>query len=123
MPSVASRELDLSERRAIQKLIKAKCANYDWEYGCLLLDEDCPMMIIGFTNSALCKYFRNVVLYYDPGLQVLFQDGPVRICKNCGSLFPAHGNKRYCSTKCSAMARRRSGAKRIKKHREKGSQM
>lgn len=122
MPSVASRELDPTERRAIQKLIKAKCANYDWEYGCLLLDEDCPMMIIGFTNSALCKYFRNVVLYYDPGLQVLFQDGPVRICKNCGSPFPASKNKLYCSLKCSEIARRRKNAKRNRKYRGKCSQ-
>lgn len=53
------RELTGREKQRIKKLITSRCANYDKEYGCLPLDCECPMFGICYTNSALCRKFRN----------------------------------------------------------------
>ena len=60
--SKANRELTAREKQHIRKLIISKCANYDKEYGCLPLDCECPMFGICYTNSALCRRFRNALL-------------------------------------------------------------
>ena len=123
MAITSKRELEKGELRAVRKLVKDKCANFDREYGCLVLEEPCPMFVIGYTHSALCKYFRNVVLAYDPKLRVLFQTSPSAICKNCGKSFPRVGNGRYCTAECAASARRKRGAERVRKHRKKKTQL
>lgn len=53
-----TRELTTEERRSIRKLVTKHCANHDSEYGCLPLDCECPMLGICYTNSAMCRYFR-----------------------------------------------------------------
>ena len=45
------RELTVSERRSIRKLVTGSCANYDREYGCLPLDCECPMLGICYTTA------------------------------------------------------------------------
>lgn len=66
MMSNQNRELTSKEKRSIKKLVTRFCANYDSEYGCLPLDCDCPMFGICYTNSAMCRYFRESVLPNDP---------------------------------------------------------
>ena len=39
-----ARELTREEKRAIHKLVKSLCANYDKDYGCLPLDCECYML-------------------------------------------------------------------------------
>lgn len=115
-----NRELTGREKQKIRKLVTSHCANYDREYGCLPLDSSCYMFGICYTNSGLCKYFREAVLLTASELQAVFQQKPVRICKECGSGFPASGKRVYCSKGCAAEARRRQTAARVRKHRGKG---
>lgn len=117
------RELTGSEKRRIRKLVTATCANYDKEYGCLPLDCKCYMFGICYTNSALCRYFRNAVLPTDPELDTVFRHTPMKNCKLCGKPFPADGKRAYCSAHCAEEARRRQVAARVRKHREKKRQM
>ena len=67
-----NRELTGREKQKIKKLVTSCCANYDKEYGCLPLDCECPMFGIYYTNSALCRRFRNALLPTAPELQVVF---------------------------------------------------
>ena len=112
------RELTGKEKRQIKKLVVSKCANYDKEYGCLPLDCECPMFGICYTNSALCRRFRNAVLPTAPELQAVFESQPLKVCNECGKGFPAQGKRVYCSDKCAEDARRRQTAARVRKHRE-----
>ena len=112
------KELTPKEIRSIQKLVTAKCANYDKEYGCLPLDCECPMFGICYTNSALCSYFRKAVLPEDKELQAVFEPMPLAVCKECGKHFQKNGKRAYCSDKCAAEARRKQMAARVRKHRE-----
>ena len=114
-----NRELTGKEKRQIKKLVTFLCANYDKEYGCLPLDCECPMLGICYTNSALCQYFRKAVLPEDTELEAVFMHTPTARCKQCGKPFPIDGKRVYCSEKCSAAARRRQTAARVRKHREK----
>jgi len=115
------RELTRTERTAIKKLVKDSCANYDHEYGCLLLDDNCYMFYgVAFTNTGMCKYFRNAVLPTDPALEAVLTGGvPVemRSCEFCGSDFPADGKKVYCSDNCAGKAHRRQQRDHIRKKR------
>lgn len=116
--SKTHRELIPREKQRIKKLIVSKCASYDKEYGCLPLDCECPIFGICFTNSALCTWFRDAVLPDTPELQAVFEPQPLKVCKECGKHFPAHGKRVYCSEKCAETARRRQTAARVRKHRE-----
>ena len=117
--SKANRELTAREKQHIRKLIISKCANYDKEYGCLPLDCECPMFGICYTNSALCRRFRNALLPTAPELQAVFEPQSLKVCKECGKHFSAQGKRVYCSEKCAEAARRRHTAARVRKHREK----
>lgn len=114
-----NRELTGREKSRIRKLVTNLCANYDKEYGCLPLDCDCYMFGICYTNSALCRYFRNAVLPEDTELTALFNHTPTKVCAQCGKRFPAAGKKTYCSQACAAEARRQQTAARVRKYREK----
>ena len=72
------RELTVQERRSIRKLVTGSCANYDREYGCLPLDCECPMLGICYTNSAMCRYFRESVLPNAPELEAALQALPTK---------------------------------------------
>lgn len=113
------RELSGKEKRQVKKLVTSLCANYDKEYGCLLLDGDCYMCGLCYTNSALCKYFRKAVLPTEPELQAVFESQPLTACKECGKRFPKNGKRAYCSDKCAEEARRKQTAARVRKHRAK----
>ena len=78
--SKTERELTVPERRSIRKLVTGSCANYDRDYGCLPLDCECPMLGICYTNSAMCRYFRESVLPNDPELEAALQALPTRRC-------------------------------------------
>ena len=66
-----ARELTREEKRAIHKLVKSLCANYDKDYGCLPLDCECFMLGKCWTG-ALCRYFREAVLPTDAALEAAF---------------------------------------------------
>ena len=116
------RELTGREKQRIKKLITSCCANYDKEYGCLPLDCECPMFGICYTNSALCRRFRNALLPTDPELEAVFTRTPTTVCKQCGNPFPVDGKRVYCSERCAEAARRQQTAARVRKHREKQKQ-
>lgn len=118
-----NRELTGKEKRQIKKLVVSLCANYDKEYGCLPLDCDCYMFGICYTNSALCKRFREALLPTEPELQAVFESQPLTVCKQCGKPFPTSGKRVYCSASCAEEARRQQTAARVRKHREKNRQM
>ncbi len=112
-------ELTGGEKRRIRKLVTSLCVNYDKEYGCLPLDCECYMFGICYTNSSLCKYFKNSVMPNDAALEAVFNETPTTICKQCGKPFPTDGKRVYCSTSCTEEARRQQTAARVRKHREK----
>ena len=109
-PPKEHRELTHSERAAIRKLVKGLCANYDHEYGCLLLGDNCYMFYgVAYTNTGMCKYFRNAVLPTEPALEAVLTGGAaveMRPCAICGGTFPADGKKAYCSDACEKNALR-----------------
>ena len=76
------RELTVPERRSIRKLVTGSCANYDRDYGCLPLDCECPMLGICYTNSAMCRYFREAVLPHGPELEAALQALPTKRCQH-----------------------------------------
>lgn len=119
------RELTVRERQRLKKRIVSQCANYDKEYGCLLLDCDCPMFGICYTGSALCEYFRRAVLPTDAELQAVFRNDPMplKACRQCGKPFPVSGKRVYCSKSCAEEARHRQTAARVQKHRERKRSM
>lgn len=121
--SKTNRELTAREKQRIKKLITSRCANYDKEYGCLPLDCECPMFGICYTNSALCRKFRNALLPTAPELQAVFQPMLLTVCKQCGKPFPTDGKRVYCSQHCAEEARRKQTAARVRKYREKQQQM
>jgi len=115
------RELTHAERTAIKKLVKKSCANYDCKYGCLQLDDACYMFYgVGYTNTGMCKYFRESVLPTDPALEnVLTGNTAVktRSCPICGGTFTADGKKVYCSDACTQEAHRRRNRENMRKTR------
>ena len=106
-----SRELTRHERAAIRKLVIDMCANYDRDYGCLLLDGDCYMFYgVAYTNSGMCNYFRRAVLPTDPVLEAALTGSEIvemRPCAFCGGLFPEKGRQSYCSRNCAGKAQRK----------------
>jgi hypothetical protein len=121
LPPRVHRELTRVERAAIRKLVKGSCANYDHEYGCLLLDDNCYMFYgVAYTNTGMCKYFRNAVLPTDPAIEAILTDGgavETRFCGICGEAFPADGKQAYCSDVCADEAHRRQKRDFIRKKR------
>ena len=115
-----ARELTREEKRAIHKLVKSLCANYDKDYGCLQLDCECFMLGKCWTG-ALCRYFREAVLPADAALEAaLLTDGPVpetRPCPVCGRAFLPDGRTRYCSEACAGAARRKKQRGYMRKYR------
>ena len=118
---MTKRELTTGERRSIRKLLTGHCANYDSEYGCLPLDCECPMLGICYTNSAMCRYFREAVLPNDPELEAALQALPTKRCQHCGKPFPVSGRRVYCSDKGADDARKKQTAARVRKHRNKAA--
>lgn len=119
------RELTDNEKKRIRQSVIRKCSCYDWKYGCLALDGDCYMMKIGYTNSSLCNHYERAILPTEPEFYEFLsvKRGNMKKCKNCGRQFAADGNKRYCSNICSAIARKKATAKRVKKLRSKRYEM
>ena len=93
-----TRELTIQERCSIRKLVTGRCANYDSEYGCLPLECECPMLGSCYTNSAMCRYFREAVLPNDPELESALEALPTKRCQRCGKPFPVSGRRVYCSS-------------------------
>ena len=116
-----TRELTTQERRSIRKLVTGCCANYDRDYGCLPLDCECPMLGICYTNSAMCRYFRESVLPNDMELKAALQAIPTKRCQHCGKPFPVNGRRVYCSDNCAEASRREQTAARVRKFRSKAA--
>ena len=118
-----SRELTGREKQEIRRLVKTMCANYDEKYKCLPVNGDCYMFYgYGYTNTAMCKYFRNAVLPLNPELERVLTGGTVietKPCGLCGKEFPLNGRQTYCSEKCAKTNRRKSVAKNVREHRKR----
>lgn len=99
-----NRELTGGEKRRIRKLVTSLCANYDKEYGCLPLDSACYMFGTCYTNSTMCKYFRNAVLPNETELEAVFTHTLTTNCKQCGKPSPIDGKCVYCSDRCAEEA-------------------
>ena len=56
-------ELSSRDKKRIKKHVAICCANYSKEYGCLPLESECYMFSVGFTDSKLCKYYEQAVLW------------------------------------------------------------
>ena len=115
------REFTTGERRSIRKLVTSHCANFDSEYGCLPLDCQCPMLGICYTNSTMCRYFREAVLPNDPELKAALQGQPTTRCQLCGKPFPGSGRRVYCSDNCAEASRKEQTAARVRKFRSKAA--
>ena len=115
------RELTRAELVTMKKLVRSLCANYDHEYGCLLLDDKCYMLYgVAYNCSALCKYFRNAVLPNDPALEAVFAGTEMpetEPCAFCGKPFVTKGKRDYCSAACQKGANRKNTRERMRKQR------
>lgn len=122
MELTSFRELTRAELRDMKRLATEMCANYDRDYGCLLLDGRCYMHYgVAYTNSALCKYFRNAVLLLNPGLEAVFNGENIaehiKHCEICGDEMFASGNKsKYCKP-CAHRIHRRQKNESDRKRR------
>lgn len=112
-----ARELTKREKSRIHRLVTSECANYDPDYGCLPLDGCCYMDTIAFTNSSLCRYFRDCLLPLDPELMAVFSEKASGVCGWCGGKFPEQGKQKYCSASCREAAARHHTKIRVRKHR------
>ena len=99
---IPHRELTRAERAAIRKLVKDLCVNYDHEYGCLLLNGDCYMFYgVAYTNTGMCKYFRNAILPIAPVIEAMLKGGEkveTRSCGICDRAFLVNGKKNTART-------------------------
>ena len=96
------RELTTGERRSIRKLVTGHCANYDSEYGCLPLDCECPMLGICYTNSAMCRYFREAVLPPNNRAHLLSAHRhPSQLATSAAHRLPAGNTSTHCGTSCN----------------------
>ena len=112
------RELTREERAAIRKLVTSLCANYDYEFGCLLLDGPCFMFGKWWTGG-FCKYFREAVLPDAPVLEAALMGGAVdtRPCAVCRQPFTQKGRRAYCSAVCAGKAQRKQQRAHMRKKR------
>ena len=118
------RELTRAELRDVRRLASGRCANYDYDFGCLMLDGQCYMMYGAvYTCSALCKYFSNAVLPLEPQLDALFNGENIadqtKSCVICGTeLFVSGNNAKYC-VPCARHVHRRQKNESDRKRRSK----
>ena len=121
MSNNAPREMTATERREIRRLVMAKCATYDAEYGCLILGCDCYMFGKRYAGN-FCKWFQEAILPSNPSLEAALTRSGVQTkpCKICGHPFPIKGRKAYCSEKCEQTGKRIMTAKRVSRHRNGG---
>ena len=103
---------------SVRKLVR-ECANYI-DGGCIVLDDNCVVMQDSAT--IICKYYMKSVLPMDNVLyeKVLAPRSDVKgvktyskVCKVCGVKFKSLAKTTQLCEKCS----KKSGAKRVKKHR------
>ena len=118
------RELTREELRDMKRLAIDMCANYDREYGCLLLEGKCYMFYgVTYTNSALCKYYRQCALPLNPQLEALFNGENIadntKKCAVCGKQLFMNGNRmKYCRL-CAHRVHRRQKNESDRKRRSK----
>jgi len=76
----------------------------------------------GYTNTAMCKYFKESVLPLNPELEkaltgnTAFETKP---CGICGKEFPLNGRQKYCSEKCAKTSRRKSVTRNVREYRKR----
>jgi len=114
------RELTGAERKRIRDLTKSVCANYDKEYGCLLLDSQCFMFGKAYSAGPLCKWFRNALMPLDQELKRIFTGviaPDTKPCAVCGRAFPLNGRQLCCSDSCAKKRRRQFVANNVRAYR------
>lgn len=105
--------MDDKQLRRTQKLIRAKCCNYD-HGNCIALDDGEPCICVqSISYSLLCKWFRNAVLPADADLQAdIMRHRPEKRCTICGkSVYSTSNRTKYCPA-CAKRERRTQDAKR-----------
>jgi len=116
------RELTREELRDVKRLATEICANFDREYGCLLLEGKCYMFYgVAYTCSALCKYYRRAVLPTNSRLEALFNGENIadhtKRCTVCGKELYSTGNRaKYCKP-CAHRVHRRQKTESDRKRR------
>jgi len=118
------RELTKKELQEIRRSVKIMCANYDGHYNeCVLLNGPCYMFYgYAYTNTGMCKWFRNAVLPLGPELERTLTGSAApetKPCSICGKAFPLNGRQTYCSEKCVKAGRRKSVAKNVREYRKR----
>lgn len=118
---VKSRELTGKELRQVRDLIHSLCATYNEYYNCCpkLNDYGCYQLTRRFTDSGMCRYFRESVLPLNAALEAVFFPKATKPCKICGERFVPEKGRVYCSDKCRAEGNRAASAKRMKRYRQK----
>ena len=115
------RELTCAERVKIRKLVKDLCANLDQKHGCLLLGGNCYMSYgVAYTNTGMCKYFRESVLPTHFALETVLigaETVETRSCGICNGAFPANRKQAYCSDACAGKAQRKQQREYMRKKR------
>ena len=114
------------EKQEIWRLVITMCANYDSDFGCLLLDYGCFMLNKEYTGGAFCKWFRDALMPLSPETARLFGGAvtpETKPCKMCGKRFPLNGRQSYCSADCFKAARRKAVAASVRKFRNKTGEM
>jgi len=118
-PATELRELTRQERTSIKKLVSDMCANFDREYGCLLLGYDCYILSKWWTGG-YCKYFQEAVLPLDSTLEASLLDDKALVqdtCSICNKPFIPKGRQSYCGDACASSARRKRQRGYMKKRR------
>lgn len=112
------RALSLWEKRTIKQLVHTSCANFDQEYGCLLMDCPCYMCHKYYTG-AFCRYFRKCVLPLNTTLRASLEErnGEIKHCKLCQKSFVPSSKEWYCSEACRKQARQITFREAQRKHR------
>lgn len=119
------RKLTIGEKRAVRRMVRTMCANYDDEHGCLPLDGGCFMLGKLYNNNILCRWFRNSLMPASPELEHIFTGKAMpdmKRCQCCSKPFPAKGRKAYCSEKCSKASRLESAAINARAYRRRKRQ-
>ena len=109
-----------SQRNRANTLIRQECSYHDCGH-CLYLDCDENVSCVhSISHSALCKFFRHVLLESKEGTALkaeLFQKDALRRCTVCKTAFSsASNNAKYCK-KCAIDVQRKQKVAYARKRR------
>ncbi|MGP4061818.1 cysteine-rich VLP protein [Halobacillus sp. H74] len=126
--------LDRTIHANVKQLVKRRCASYS-NGRCLLYDTSCDYES-RFGHAVSCDYFEKSVLPNDEVLEarykkahgINYQDDleeakNIRKCTDCSEAFMRKSNRQTRCTECQRNANRKAKAERMRKYRDKASNM